>query len=42
MKTSKKSLTQHFDVAMTPLSRDKIKNKNLIYRMSQKFVPLIS
>ena len=27
MKTSKKSLRQHFDVAMTPLSRDKIKTK---------------
>ena len=42
MKTSKKSLTQRFDVAMTSLSSDKIKNKNLIYRMSQCFVPPIS
>ena len=35
MKISKKSLTQRFDVAMTSLSSDKIKNKNLIYRISQ-------
>ena len=42
METSKKSLTQRFDVAMTSLSSDKIKNKNLIYRMSQCFVPPIS